>query len=222
MLANGRPKMVERAIRSFKSQTYAHKRLLIWDNGNDYEGQYEDDEGQVSHVAAPRKAVGEMRNEANGFWSEFPLIAHWDSDDWSHPARLAEQVSLLMDTSKDCVGYGEVLFWDTRTSISEAWIYRHPDPNWSCGSSLMYRYSLWQEKPFPALARGSDQRWYLDNSIRCASRSGIPRDRDCRARMVCEIHRENTNSYSPKAMVDPINNWWQAPEWDKYCAEVMK
>ena len=179
------------------------------------------------------------------------LIAHWDSDDWSHPRRLEEQVALLEGSGKACVGYRELLFWDTRgvdpraenagpgsyyetCPKGEAWLYRNPDPRWVCGASMLYRREAWKACLFDD-APHEDQRWWLKNAEKCVSCSSMwnwnheptmvyPFDSPiAEPRMIASIHGGNTEAYRREDMLSGGGgNWKRAGEWDGYCAGVMK
>ncbi len=108
MLANGRPEMAERAKRSFFAQSCEFpKSILIYNNNGD-------------------KPICTLRNLANA-QTEADVIIHWDSDDWSHPNRIAEQVALLQSSGAECVGYGQMLFYST---VRFCDCYRSPGPPW--------------------------------------------------------------------------------------------
>ncbi len=124
LLANGRPEMVRRAVKSFRAQTYADKHLLIYDTSEpnmidlcELAGVHMDDEDVTIRESKAldhhgnRKSIGYLRNRANHNASFADIICHWDSDDWSHPNRIAEQVALLQSSGAECVGYNEMLFW---------------------------------------------------------------------------------------------------------------
>jgi glycosyltransferase involved in cell wall biosynthesis len=178
------------------------------------------------NVSKPHyKTVGALRNFA-GIGARAMLadcIAHWDSDDWSHPWRLEDQITLLEDSGKMCVGYKEVLFWDTRNDHTSdaAWLYCHPDPRWAAGASFLYRRELWEQQPFDD-APHEDQRWWLTPLVsnQCVGVSSLwPRRSE--PRMVCQIHGQNTEAYDPLLMLAGSQVWKRAPEFDAHCAEVM-
>jgi hypothetical protein len=146
MLANGRPEMVKRAIRSFKTQTLPERHLIIFDTGAEplYAGAYyaslaaDPKDLSISYVhhaldANAGAPIGTLRNMANDLvLKSWDCIAHWDSDDWSHPQRLIEQVTLLEVTGKECVGYNDMVFYRSpmigsicgcscHTSKADAW-----------------------------------------------------------------------------------------------------
>ena len=144
---------------------------------------------QANVAAAGFKTIGALRNFAGlgCVAMDADLIAHFDSDDWSHPRRLEEQVALLEASGKQCVGYREMLFWDTRFAANpdpslreiendldklrpdlirnrhnEAWLYCNPGRGLCAGGTIMYRRELWERCPFPD-APHEDRRWWSDN-----------------------------------------------------------
>ena len=167
LMSPGREAMQCRALRAIKEQTYQNIEVVVFD---------------TSHLRG--KTIGYMRNVANAE-ATGELIAHADDDDISHPRRLEEQVALLLASGKQCVGYRELLFWDTRPLAhecsydereggcpvcadedqrqheqrGEAWLYRNPDPRWAAGASFLMRRELWERQPFPD-APHEDQRWW--------------------------------------------------------------
>lgn len=94
--------------------------------------------------------VGEKRNfgcsQARG-----EIIAHWDDDDFSAPARLADQVHRMQETGAAVNGYNAMRFTDGKTW----WIYEGTG-HWALGTSLCFRKDWWQEHPFPAMHVGED------------------------------------------------------------------
>jgi len=263
-LVNGRPEMVRRAITSFRAQTYANKRLLIFDTGDPSFGLHRTPEGvDLSYSSGvhyyPSSAsgtIGNLRNRANevAVWPQaYPradLIAHWDSDDWSHPRRIEEQVALLEASGKLCVGYRDLLFWDTRAAssmlfwdtraefspVGEAWLYRNPDPRWAAGTSFLYRRELWEQQPFPD-APHEDQRWWCTPLVSraCIGSSclvwrhpdGGPTELPsydpndpAEPRMIAHIHGSNTEVIPRTRMTAP--EWRRAPEFDAFCERKMK
>lgn len=254
MLVNGRAEMVKRAIASFRAQTYTRKRLLIWNSGTVSPLSMQQQlAGDGVHIRECDDAttIGALRNRANSHavsgesFAAADLIAHWDSDDWSHPQRLAEQVALHQASGKQLVGYRELLFWDSRPgdqdgmdALNEAWIYRHQQANWAAGASFLYTRALWEQQPFPD-APHEDQRWWLTPLVSraCVGISAIDptkleehqcggailRDAtgDMEPRMVCGIHGSNTEIYDRRSMLRGSDVWLRAPQWEEYCGKVM-
>ena len=109
MLTRNRPDMARRAVRSFESQTYQNKRLVIWDTVC---GPTVRHAGHFQHctIGDAGESIGKLRNQANALCRE-DIIIHFDDDDVSHPNRIAEQVAHLQASGAECVGYREMLFW---------------------------------------------------------------------------------------------------------------
>jgi glycosyltransferase involved in cell wall biosynthesis len=176
MLANGRPEMVRRAVASFHSQEYERKRLLIWNTGarGDFD-VFEAFDVSVCYSPDPG-AIGTLRNRANSAAVDLfdvDVVAHLDSDDWSHPRRLADQVELLETSRADIVGYRDCLFWDSRaegracsritcqvagmhigTCVGDCWLYRAAHPKHAIGASMIYPGPRGIASTFPIARKG--------------------------------------------------------------------
>jgi len=227
MLVNGRPEMVRRAVESFKAQDYLDASLVIWSTGPREEFcEYEDESQCIMVVHTPDfVSIGRSRNEANE-WAglllcpDVDLFAHWDSDDWSHPKRLTEQVALLEHTGANVVGYREVLFYDQRPGqFCGAWTYRGRNPSWPVGASMMYRREVWERFPFPLHNIGEDTRWLQSGKL--GKIHAVPSTWNASGpmepRMICGIHGENTSS-----QIKPNSaEWRRTPEHDEYCRVRM-
>ncbi len=135
MLTRDRPAMAARAVAAFRAQTYANKRLFIYDNGEEGLSRAEADNFRDDqtywhafwNAHRGHLSIGTLRNEANRFCERSPdktirydaqIIVHWDDDDVSHPSRIAEQVALLQASGKECVGYRECLFCKEKLKFS--------------------------------------------------------------------------------------------------------
>lgn len=189
MLANGREAMVQRAINSYRAQRYPlDKRLLyVLDTGpvpmfSALPDTYPDFGIQYHRSEQAGRTIGELRNYAAS-WQTADIILHWDSDDWAHPERIAEQVELLKTSGKQCVGYRDMLFWETCGHPApspvtpvvcpncggwrRAWLYQNGDPRYCIGTSLCYWRSVWSMRKFPHLPKpgkecggvGEDVEW---------------------------------------------------------------
>ena len=236
LLVNGRDAMVRRAIACFRAQTYERKRLLILEshkNAFSFTPYGEMDATSVHMPDMGGSTVGALRNAAN--WCAVDhfnahLIAHWDSDDWSHPRRIEEQVALLEASGKQCVGFRGCLFWDTRQRddmpggyrYNEAWLYRQDEPRYAIGASFMYCRELWEKHPFPD-APHEDRRWWLTPEVsnNCVGVLSLMPMED--PRMVCQIHGANTEAYKRSDMLAGGGGVWKrAVEFDSYCASKMQ
>lgn len=197
LLTADRPEMTQRAVRCWDSQRYERRQLIVMDTGINPcfrpTGPNIVSRWLPQHHGCP---VGELRNIANSLAIEAlpalpekpDLFAHWDSDDWSHPNRLAEQVALIeSDPELDAVGYSDMLFWKqepyrsgyqdhlddctcgtcgpgqrrviwSHSDLGEAWFYTSTS-SYLLGTSLLYRRAAWERKPFEHVNQGEDRRW---------------------------------------------------------------
>lgn len=202
-----RPEFAEAILKVFRSQTYENKWLLIYDNGRQpFPGwleRLEPREALVSDLGRTA-AIGELRNFANTCAAS-DIIVHGDSDDWSHPNRITEQVARLQASGADVVGFNEMLFWregkrlttseslavylhDGMTSMrlpGEAWLYKAAaglTP--ALGTSLCYWRKTWERKPFnPALPKvggGMSEETEFLRGLKCEAVSALgPCDIEC-------------------------------------------
>jgi len=242
MLANGRPEMVKRAVAAFHAQEYRAKRLLIYNTGEENidDAYLDSDDVAVVDTRKHPNCIGILRNAANGAALDlFPGVgcfAHWDSDDWSHPKRLVEQVDALEYTGADLVGYSDGIFWDSRTVSpvsadgtlgparpgGEAWVYRALNPHHMLGSSMLYPRATWERTPFPSVHAGEDTLWLLALSrskfLATPSSWSWQGLQSFEPRMIFSIHGGNT-----EAAIQPgKQEWKREPLWDLYCRSRMR
>lgn len=228
MLTRDRPGMARRAVECFRAQTYKTKILVAWDTGGlpdiGLSFQLAQNEWTVEDV--PDYSIGELRNRAARWVTDGPhplpdVLIHWDSDDWSHPNRIAEQVALLQQSGKECVGYNEMLFW--REPHGEAWLYRNANPRYCVGTSLCYWRAAWERRPFPDLPKngegtGEDTAW-----LREVDSLGLGlRAYGYEPRMIASIHGGNTMPYNIEELVANGSREWTRVPWDDYCREKMR
>lgn len=265
MLVNGRVPMVKRAVASYQAQTYENKRLLIWNTGPKFFPEWPEALAfpetiwtpDVDGAACSKLTVGELRNIANRFASTHygpiadrpDILAHWDSDDWSHPRRIEEQVALLEQSKADAVGYSDMLFWRTNVergpgrmsaealqagataeSSGAAWLYNHRNPNYCLGTSLCYRREIWQQVPFLALpnAQGSTgEEYYWLKKVNAYGATSLYGSGDIRniaenlqPRMIASIHGSNTQYYG-EDMLKSYTEFQRVESWDAHCRGIM-
>jgi hypothetical protein len=219
MLTNGRPEMAARAARCFRAQSYTGRRwLLIWDTGprDRSLGDVEEKDGlMVLHSFQPNtgKTIGALRNDANAATVKLgaDILIHFDSDDWSAPGRIAEQVRHLQASGAPAVGYNEMLFY--KTIEREAWRYRSAIPFIPLGTSLCYWAETWLRKPFKAVNNGEDTRWLTGLRAKGISASSGVRSE----MMIATMHGGNTVLRIPPHTIG--KEWNRAEMWDKWCEE---
>ena len=215
LLCSGRQIMVERAVRCYRAQTYGPRSLLVFDNGNpQITLAWQADEIHVDGRAFAGGSIGALRNAANTLCSGVDILAHFDSDDWAHPLRLAEQVAFLQSSGKRCIGYRRALFRDTRPTPPEAWEYTAMAElaGYSIDASRCYWREFWQCRPMVD-ATFADFAWWAKSPEAFAAET------PSELRMVCGIHGDNmSGAYRPDTMSKP--EWRRAPEFDLLCASA--
>ena len=240
MPAAGRQSMVNRAVCCFRAQTYSNKLLAILDNGPE---PLVIEAGRGVHVTrlqpgVDRRPIGELRNLVNALALpgvfDAPIIAHWDSDDVSSAERLTEQVALLQQSGAEAVGYGEMLFWDSRPgAFCGAWLFTSPNPRYCLGTSLCYWRKTWERKPFEATSQGEDFAFcaglktvsvtsifdvHNDTFVECLPIG----DAEKTPRMIATIHSGNTSVAYRTELMRQAEEWQRVPEWDDYARKVME
>lgn len=223
-LTADRNQFVNRALACFMDQTYERKSLLVFDNGK-YRALVESHDPEVIVARAEQfrgASIGALRNAANELCRGTDIIAHWDSDDWSHPYRLAEQVNFLQASQADCVGYNNMLMW----THGATHLYRYDGPRavntYALETSLLYWRRSWERLKFHDSNLG-DHHWV--KQVRCVSVASFLVDRTSvvvyasEPRMIAEIHDGNT-VMRPDML--PSHNFTRVPEWDAFCRDRMK
>jgi hypothetical protein len=237
MLVNGREEMVKRAVRSFAAQSYLRRELILCDTRDPF-FEPEEDIGIGPALIVHRKnithsdvdkSIGVLRNLANSR-TGCQIICHWDSDDWSHPNRITEQVALLRTSGMDCVGYREMLFWRRNADewdLGDAWLYRHHLQTYCIGTSLCYWRRVWEQRPFEDLPRpgggtGEDHKWLEGvQSLGCMSTTYD--GKECEPRMIATIHGANTNQQNYNEVLRGNSpQWKRVPEWDERVRKMLE
>jgi glycosyltransferase involved in cell wall biosynthesis len=136
------------AIASYLSQDYAEKELVVVDDGTD--GVYDlfQDIPGCSYISLPHgaKNLSVKRNIAVRL-ARGEVIIHFDSDDWSAPTRVSNQVATLARFPEaQLVGYHTVLCWDELTQLA---LYYHGLEDYTWGPCLCYYKSFALANPWP-------------------------------------------------------------------------
>jgi glycosyltransferase involved in cell wall biosynthesis len=201
----GQREMAEIALASFLSQDWPNKELLVIDDSPDpmadlfpiaslpvdtcviHTRIYNN---LVRYIrVVNRMKIGPKRNLACDIASG-GIIVHFDSDDWSAPNRITDQVERLLTSGKAVSGYHSMLFWDG----VEAFKYNGSE-DYSLGSALCYRKSFWQKHEFVI----EDHRRWEDNVFVQAARNDNEIVAiDAGKLMVARIHPGNTCPKKPR------------------------
>lgn len=177
---NRRP-LIRHALDCWHRQDWPEDRreLIVMDDSHDRIDDLLPPGGRVRHYwCQGKRKLGWKRNAlarlANG-----TILAHWDDDDWYHPRRLTEQYEQLTAGGYDLVGYNLFGLWDERDG--SAFRYSNPDPEFMCGSSMMYRREAWERRPFFDALEVAEDNAFLHE---IANRRGF----DGSERMVARVH----------------------------------
>lgn len=223
-----------RAVKSYLAQDYANKELVMLDTGSNLFWPPQVSDLILANAKPDGATIGKLRNNAN-LLTGGDIIAHFDSDDLSHPYRLAEQVALLQSSGAEAVGYHDMVFWETRRRIAdsttepceEAWLYQHGGERYALGTSLMYWRKTWERVKFPDTSKGEDTLWLREVKCKSVSSTTNPPQADpvmanwaqyFQPRMIAEIHGSNTSSRIHR----DSDQFTRIPELDAYCREHMK
>ena len=201
MPARGRREFAAQAVDSFLAQTYPNKELLICDDIDDpaFPGGVKTGHPILRFLSNSR-SIAEKRNDLCEL-SAGSIIAHFDSDDWSAPDRLADQVARLEESRKAVTGYSSMIFFDGQNLGRYLGM-----ANYALGTSLCFRREWWKWHKFPVatqidaitqLAIGEDNEFVAEamNQHEIMSVEGL-------GMMVARVHpgnssRKNMGDYSP-------------------------
>lgn len=246
MLTRDRPELARKAVECFRAQTYENKVLLIWNSGKEpseyYGSETNEQITEIWGASNDGDSIGRLRNDAVSFWNAFPIMIHWDDDDWSHPNRIAEQVALLQASGAEVVGYNEMLFWrePRRPSLEgecaqihfgDAWLYSNSKPPaYALGTSLCYWRKTWEAHHFADETQGVEDHWLRETNLVSVSSIGEPyRGKVGTAylgdepRMIARIHAGNTsNGYKLEEYVAlGTTNWKRVSEWNERVRGIL-
>ncbi len=149
-LTRNRRNWLPTAIRHYQAQTHPNRELLILADGDDVRDLIPNDESIRLVEIEEGCRVGEKRNFGCSL-ALGDIIAHWDDDDYSAPARIEDQARRLETSGKAVTGYNQMRFTD-----GKAWWSYDGTGNWALGTSLCYRKEWWRLHPFPAIHVGED------------------------------------------------------------------
>jgi glycosyltransferase involved in cell wall biosynthesis len=182
--------MALKAIACFKAQTYPYLELIILDDAREpsFSGQARLNlPSKTLYAQHTSRDIAEKRNVCARM-AGGKLICHWDSDDWSAPDRVADQVERLESGGKAVTGYHSMLFVDEQRH--EAYWYSN-DVNYAIGTSLLYTKNWWRLHPF--MAPKDHPKWGEDNAFKEQARlENELTTAEARALLVARIHPDNT------------------------------
>ncbi len=194
MPTRSRPTLSRVTLDCFLVQTYERRELVILDDEDDPSFADPPVAHCVSYLRRPRLTIGAKRNvlceTARG-----EVIIHWDSDDWSAPNRIGDQVELLLASGKPMTGCHSLLFWDERNGLGYRWT---GPAGYACGASMCYRREFWAAHKFPNISVAEDNAMVLE-----AQKAGGIVSAEGRQMLIARVHGANTSS----AQRIGRNNW---------------
>jgi len=205
MPTRGRRELAAKAVDYFWSQTYENKELLILD-----------DEEDPSFTIRPRctfyarrsdpMTIGSKRNTLCAI-SAGPIIAHWDSDDYYAPNRLAFQYTILTLSGKSVLAFHRMLFVNEEAKEAAEYMGDWED---IIGTSFMYKRDWWANHPFEDVMIQEDL-IFGRYAIRLDALVSLP-DQD--RTIIARCHQGNTSKESKDLRNHPIlGGPWKAVDF---------
>lgn len=188
MPTRGRQQWAAQALEAFQRQQYPFTELVVIDDADDPSFPGALDIPHVQYHRLPRRlSIAQKRNLACSRASG-DLIAHWDSDDFSAPGRLADQVARMTDRRSEFDGYHSMIFVDE--AARRAWKYVG-SRDYQIGTSFLFTRGLWKAVAF----RDATHAWGEDNLFRdeLIRRSVRMTSADADCLMFARTHAGNTS-----------------------------
>lgn len=189
LITRGRQRWAAQALACFQAQTYEPKFLLIVDDLDDASFPSKPDYPNVWYGLIEKPlTIPEKRNIAADV-AVADLICVFDSDDWSAPTRLEDQVRLLEESGKQVAAFHSMLFYHEEWNRAFKYVGDHLS---GVGTSLLFTKSFWEDHPFrcdPKTPNVGE-----DNAMCKAARErGQIITTDAQQLMVARIHQGNTS-----------------------------
>lgn len=185
MPTRGREAMARAALDCWIKQDYANKELVVADDRDcpSFPGGLMVEQVNYSAIDRNGMTLGAKRNLICSM-AAGKVIAHWDSDDWSAPDRISDQVRRLQETRAAVTGYSVMYFWDTMTE--QAKLYKAISKGYVLGTSLCFTKLFWQTHHFPNQQIASDN-GFMNRILTQIAASDDP------SHMVARIHGDHTS-----------------------------
>lgn len=191
MPTRGRREWASQAVQSFLKQTYPAKQLVILDDIDcrsfDEPIRFPENVEYLMTVAS-HPSIPDKRNYCCEV-AAGEIIVHWDSDDYSEPTRIADQVHLLEESQKQVAGFHSMLFHVEQTG--QAFKYQN-DKSFALGTSLCFSKSFWAAHPFrpgPDFPNVGEDNEFVKDARNLGELISV----DAGRLMVARIHDSNTS-----------------------------
>lgn len=194
MPTRGRQTWAAQALACFLLQDYPEKQLIILDDQDDPsfpDGIRQTRYPFVTHVMLQnRLTIPKKRNMAASI-ADGEIIWTLDSDDWSDPRRMSDQVELMETSGRSVVGYHSMLFFDERTG--KAWKYVGHS-SYAIGTSLCFTKAWHNAHPFrphPETPTFGEDNLFMGEARNAGELMSV----DAGQLMVARIHLDSTSPH---------------------------
>lgn len=190
MVTRGRTVWAAQALCAFLRQTYEPKNLFIVDDSDEPSFPDGVNHPSVSHYLLPdRLSIPAKRNIACEL-ADGEILCNWDSDDYSEPSRLADQVSRLEESGSAVTGYHSMLFYVEQSGQCVKYF---NDRSYALGTSLCFLKSWWANHRFIGDPAQDNPSIGEDNMfVRAANNAQQLVSVDAGQLMVARVHPGNT------------------------------
>ncbi len=180
-------------VHCFLSQTFHDSELVILDDGSAPCYSVIPDHARIRYEYGQPgtwKTLGEKRNALNAH-AHGDILINFDSDDWYASDYLANQVDLLISSSKQMVGFHDLLYYCVRNGGTFRYKYRGTG-NYAPGATQVYWRDYWEKNPYSAaLHVGEDAAFST-----MAEKNGVLKSVDSCGRIVVRSHGGNTGQHA--------------------------
>lgn len=181
MPTRGRRELAKKALQCFLRQDYDRKSIVVVDD--EEEPSFPNGLDVVPYFRSPERRIGAKRNLACQA-APGDIIMHFDSDDWSDPRRMADQVARLQQSGKMVAGYHSMFFYSEFGGT--AYKYEN-DASYAIGTSLAYTRFFWENHPFADPADDHEDNAFVKQALDCQQLASV----DAHSLMVARIHKGN-------------------------------
>jgi len=170
------------ALHSYASQCYPRKELILVDDGDEEAWPLVKDIPDCIYIRLSEPMSLGMKRNIGCEAAQGSYIAQMDSDDWSHPLRISQQVEQITRYRKSITGYCCFHLWDVLTGVAHRYASRYV-----CGASLLYEKSWWKDHPFPDVTVAEDEGYGIHNTEARWPLNGY-------GKLVALLHESNTST----------------------------
>ncbi len=207
MPTRGRVDLAHQAVECFFAQTYEYKSLVIIDDDDDRSFPNGIDDKRIQYSCMKiRYNIPQKLNMACEIAAGADIIYRQDSDDWSYPGRMEDQVWRIEESGKAVTGYHSMPFLD----VPSGKVYEYQSgPYYALGSSLTFLRSWWvahrfNEKKFT----GSDTAFVTEAAIADQIFSVHPE-----GAMVARILGKGSSTYGNDSSLNTAPKNFMSPEY---------